>query len=281
MTWKRQAKNISMACHIYGPLKRLHRRLFDEGGLQEFRDIVAFYAPFISRGDLCFDIGSNIGEKTEAFLALGARVVAIEPQPKIFREMRARCGPNRHLTAVNAAVGASLGELPMYVSRRHGASSLNSRWADDIEEVIRVPVTTLDQIIERFGVPRFCKIDVEGYELEVLKGLGRALPCISLEYHLTENDIQKVVGCVDHLSRFGDLAINITLGEVTKFQWSEWIDYRAFRDHFPSRAPRSPTCGYGDLFVANRADFATTRLAGEALTSSAYRGSNSRAVTSC
>lgn len=249
MGWKRLLKSTSISLRLYGPLKRVQRHLFDSNALQQFRSNVALYAPFLSPGDLCFDVGGNIGEKSEAFLALGARVVAFEPQPFIFREMTARCSPSRRFTAVNAALGALPGQLPMYISAQSGASSLVPSWTKDVVEVISVPVITLDQAIDQHGLPRLCKIDVEGYELQVLRGLSQPLSCITLEYHLTDQDVQKVIDCVDYLTRFGDLSINITFGEELKFYWPEWISYASFRNYFPSRAPRSQSCGYGDLFI--------------------------------
>lgn len=212
-----------------------------------------FYAPFISPSNLCFDVGSNIGLKTEVFLRLGARVVAFEPQPSCVRETAARCSPSRRLTTVNAAIGAVPGRLPMYISKQNNsASSLIADWAPDVQEVIEVPVMTLDQAIDRYGLPHFCKIDVEGYEMEVLRGLSHAIPFLTLEYHLNEKDIRKTLDCVDYLSRFGELSTNITLGEGVGFHWPHWIDYNSFKDYFPSRAPRTPTCGFGDLFIRLR-----------------------------
>jgi FkbM family methyltransferase len=249
MSLKKTFKGIAISCGFYRPLKLIHRRLFEHEALRRLKNNIEFYAPFLAPGDLCFDIGSNVGEKAEAFLALGAKVVAFEPQPFVFREMKARCGPSRRLIAVNAAVGAAPGKLPMYVCKQSQSSSLVSDWTQNIQEVIQVPVTTLDHAIERYGLPRFCKIDVEGFELEVLKGLNRALPCITLEYHLSDDDIMKVIGCVDYLSRFGDLSMNVTLGEELKFAWPNWVTYESFRAYFPSRAPRTPICAYGDLFI--------------------------------
>src|SRR5258708_36158134 len=115
LSWKNLLKSASVSCQVYGPLKRLHRRLFDDEALQRSVKNIAFYKPFLCPGDLCFDIGSHIGEKTEAFLVLGTKVVAFEPQPGCFRETKARCSPNRRLTAVNAALGSAPGELPMYI----------------------------------------------------------------------------------------------------------------------------------------------------------------------
>lgn len=184
-------------------------------------------------------------------LALGARVVAFEPQPDCFREMKARCC-NRRLSAINAAVGAAPGELPMYIQGNRAVSSLKPDWSRGAESVLRVPVMTLDQAIDLHGLPVFCKIDVEGFEMEALQGLSHPLPYLSLEYHLDPDDIQKTLSCIDYLSRFGALSMNITRGEEAEFAWPDWVDYDAFRDYFPSRAPRTIDCGYGDIFVRTR-----------------------------
>src|ERR1035441_6417605 len=140
-----------MSCGVYGPLRRLYRHFESEARKNIFRDTIAMYSPFISPGDLCFDVGSNIGQKTEAFLRLGARVVAFEPQPSCARETNARCRPSRRLTTVNAAIGAVSGTLPMYVYSQTTISSLTPDWAQDMEvqKVIQVPVMTLDQAIDQ------------------------------------------------------------------------------------------------------------------------------------
>jgi FkbM family methyltransferase len=245
---KQSLKNVLISLNLYGPLRRLHRQLLDREGLKRLRDNVALYTPFISRGDLCFDVGSNIAEKTEAFLKLGARVIAFDPQPYCACETSARCGPNRRLTTVEAAMGAVPGKLPMYLCNFSAVSSLVPNWSKEVREVIQVRVMTLDQAIEQYGLPQFCKIDVEGYEMEVLRGLSRAIPIVTIEYHLNEKDIRKTLDCVDYLSRFGKLSVNITRGEEAGFHWPHWIDYNLFHEYFPSRAPHD----YGDLFIRLR-----------------------------
>lgn len=246
-------KQAAISCRIYGPLRRVYRRLAHDSYARRFSSEVSFYRQFLSPGDLCFDVGANIGAKTEVFLSLGARVVSFEPQPHCFREMIARCGPHRRLTGVSAAVGAAPGNMPLYVSGNSATSSLLMDWDASHEKTIPIRVTTLDQEIARHGPPRFCKIDVEGYELEALRGLSRPLPLLSLEYHLDENDVRKVLDCVAYLSTLSRrLEMNITLGEEMEFRWPTWIGHDSFREYFPAKAPRTATCGYGDLFIRMR-----------------------------
>ena len=242
-------KSAAIVCGVYGPLRRMYRRMFSPPSCQQFAREVHFYSSFIRQGDLCFDIGGNIGSKTEVFLALGAAVVAIEPQPDCLRELKARCGYDRRLTAINAAAGAQPGEAMMHVSANRAISSLKPGWVDVEKKQLRVSVVTLDQLIERFGQPQFCKIDVEGFEMEVLKGLSRPIPLLTLEYHLFEENIEQTIACVDRLAEMGSLSINISLGEKLELAWEEWVDYYRFHSDFPARAPRTPSCGYGDLFI--------------------------------
>ncbi len=245
---KSLSKRAAMWLGIYGPLKRLRRRYFDPTALRNFSQSVDFYREFLSPGDLCFDVGANVGFKSEVFLALGAKVISFEPQPACVRELKARCG-HRGLVVVCAAVGSAPGRLPLYIGGNNLVSSLLPGWDKDNRDIIEVPVTTLDQAIKRYGTPRFCKIDVEGYEFEVLKGLSRSLPVLSIEYHLDDDKIKTTIDCVDRLAQLGELEINITLGETAELCWPKWISYQMFRDFFPAKAPQSAICGFGDLFI--------------------------------
>lgn len=149
---KQLIKRTAISGGVYGPLKRMQRRLLDDVGRRLFRENVSLYAQFVRSGDICFDVGSNVGTKTGALLALGAKVVAFEPRPSSFREMKARCSPNRR-------------------------SSLVADWAADNRlDVNQVPVTTLDLAIARYGLPRFCRIDLRGSNGKFSR--ASATPCL-------------------------------------------------------------------------------------------------------
>jgi FkbM family methyltransferase len=139
---------------LYRQARRFHRRVMNRDLLQQFRAECAFYAPFIRPGDLCFDVGANFGAKTEVFLALGARVVAFEPQPDCCEENRAR---NPQATIVPRAVGSTAGTLLLHVGRARTDSSLLPDWPGPRDGVIEVSVTTLDAAVAEYGLPVFCK----------------------------------------------------------------------------------------------------------------------------
>ncbi len=143
------------------------------------RQMQQFYTKFIRPNDLCFDIGAHAGNRARAWTGLGARVVAIEPQPVFMALLRRLYGGNPTITLIAQAVGAACGQQTLHISRRTPTlTTLSQEWADTVskhdtfrgirwDEAVSVDDTTLDALIAQFGVPRFCKIDVEGYEHEI------------------------------------------------------------------------------------------------------------------
>jgi hypothetical protein len=80
-------------------------------------------------------------------------------------------------------------------------------WLDPVE----VPVLTLDALIEEHGAPSFCKIDVEGFEPQALRGLGRAIPAVAFEFH--RELIDAVQACVVRLAGLGEYRYRLFLDE--------------------------------------------------------------------
>ena len=139
------------------------------------------YGRFVQRGDLVFDIGAHVGDRIAAFRRLGARVVAVEPQPALVRVLKLLYGRRSDVTIEAVAVGRSAGTIELMINVDNPTVSTASRAfhqrrarcapagrASAGRRSIRVPVTTLDALIARHGMPAFIKIDVEGFEAEAL-----------------------------------------------------------------------------------------------------------------
>ncbi len=242
-------KTLSRLFGVYRPVRWVYRHLLAREGLRDFRRQLTFYSQFLGPDDLCFDVGADVGAKTEVFLKLGARVVAFEPQPDRMMELQARLGARPRLATVSAAVGASPGKATLYVRPYRPASSLRREWEGPVESTLEVPLTTLDDAIARYGKPRYCKIDVEGYEMEALTGLSRALDVLSFEYHLREQEVQRTVDCLSYLARLGDVRLNITAAESPVLLLSEWRSKDHFLDFFLKDLADRPAFSYGDIFV--------------------------------
>lgn len=249
MTMLATAKRVSITTGLYRPARWLNRRIRPHL-LRALRNDIEFYRSLLSPGALCFDVGANIGDKSEALLQAGARVVAFEPNPLVTPELQARCGYHRDWTFVATAIGSGAAIATLHVRESHGSSGLAVEWPGNVLTTYNVPVVTLDSAIQCFGSPSYCKIDVEGWELEVLEGLTQPISLISFEFHLNDRDIRKTKTCLEKLIRFGPSHANITPAETSMFHLEKWIPLTEFLAWFPGDLNDTlPGYPYGDIFI--------------------------------
>ena len=146
------------------------------------------------------DVGAYIGAYTLAACALGARVVALEPDPENYHLLKANLELNNctQAKALNIAAGATRGRLPLLKGVLPTTHSLTPRHVDVVNEVKEVvEVDTLDNILHNIGFSNikidFMKIDVEGAEVEVLKGAEGALKRTSyLQIEVFKDNVEEV-----------------------------------------------------------------------------------------
>ena len=185
------------------------------------------YARFVASGDLVFDIGSHVGDRVAAFRRLRARVIAVEPQPALAITLRLLYGRDKMVTLVESAVGREPGNIALQLNLDNPTVSTASEafiaaaqdapgWeGQHWTRTVEVPVTTLDTLIARHGLPRFIKIDVEGYEAEVLAGLSAPVPALSFEFTTIQRDV--ACACVARCATIGYGAFEASLGESLAF----------------------------------------------------------------
>lgn len=190
------------------------------------RRLRRFYAQMVGPGDLCFDIGANVGNRVAVFRSLGARVIALEPQPNLAAYLRARY--LSRVTIVEAAAGESTGSAALYLSSSHTVATMSRSFVQEERagewigpdhrwsQKIVVPVLTVDSLIEQHGLPRFMKIDVEGFEPKVLAGLSRPIPWVSFEHTPWLPEVAEQ--CLERLLLIGDYDFRFSEGET--FEWS-------------------------------------------------------------
>ena len=219
--------------NLYNSVRRV-KIAFTQYSPQNIRyqkKILRFYSQLVKPGSLCFDIGANIGDITRVLLKLGATVVSVEPQEVCLQSLYKRYRKNKKITIVSKAVGEKegYGELAVCESA-NTISTLSDKWrntgrfSQDYKwtKTQIVPMTTLDSLISLYGQPTFCKIDVEGFELSVLKGLTRPIKFISFEF--TQEFFDDAKKCINQLLSIGKIKANCSLGASWKFLFPTWVE---------------------------------------------------------
>lgn len=212
------------------------------------------YRNLLNKGDLVFDVGAHVGTRARAMRAAGAKVVALEPQAPFSTFLKWTLP--RDIRLIPAAAGPAVMTAQMAVSSRHPTvSSLKTGFVEAAgaapgfemvkwDRVQDVTVTTLDTLIAEIGVPRYIKIDVEGFELDVLAGLSRPVEIISVEYLPGLPDL--MVDVIDRLMELGPYQFNPVRGEEGDFLWDHWADAQSVKDWLAGLAADDKS---GDLYA--------------------------------
>lgn len=191
-----------------------------------------FYSDLMGQGDLVFDVGANHGNRTAVFLALGTSVVAFEPQPRCAADLANRFHDRAGLTVVAKAVDEHDGHGLMRMCKADTISSMSDEWIGSVKESgrfrdyqwneeLEVETTTLDAAIAQYGTPVFIKIDVEGYEDHVVKGLHIPVQALSLEF--TPEHMASTMVCLEHLSSLGEYEFNYCKGESMRYHFHGFV----------------------------------------------------------
>lgn len=237
------AKKNSQTSAVINYLRKIKRRFLPSQcaldtkhaseDIAQDRKMAEFYQKEISSQPcLAFDIGANIGNRTKVFRDIGWTVVAVDPQKNCCAVLAKKFAGDAHVKIVNKAIGEQPGVAQMYISSADVLSSLSKEfiektansgrfqesWWDHQEEVEMV---TLEQLIAQNGVPKFIKIDVEGFELPVVKGLHQPIDFLSLEYTPELSDSLKL--CIQHMNSLGDYEFNLSWCESMVMSRRDWF----------------------------------------------------------
>jgi spore maturation protein CgeB len=212
---------------------------------------LAFYRSFLGPGDLCFDVGAHRGRRTDLFLGLGARVVSVEPQPRCVKILTDKYRDRPEVVIVPKGLAAEPGVRSLRLCEASDAiSTFSDEWQtgrfhdERWDTAVDVPMTTLDSLIKEFGRPQFCKIDVEGLEVEVLHGLSEPIPAIAFEF--THEFMRNARTCVGLLQSLGYTEFDYTRGESFDLALPAWTDAERLFEHL-SREPDPLT--WGDIYA--------------------------------
>jgi len=212
---------------------------------------------FVGPGDLAFDIGAHVGDRTASFRRLGARVLACEPQKSCFRLLRLLHVMDGKVTLLETAVSDREGVLTFSVNTRNPTVSTLSPefvsaamsgargWeGQEWDRQVEVKATTLDRLIETYGQPSFIKIDVEGAEEQVLRGLSAPVPALSFEFTTIQRGVADA--CLRRCAELGYERFNVSLGESQALSFETPVNADTMRAHIAGLPHEANS---GDIYV--------------------------------
>ena len=201
--------------------------------IKSYLRMKSFFRPFVNKGDLIFDVGADGGRFTTNFFNMGAKVISIEPQKKSFKKLHERFSKSKKVILECKALGEKSGYETIYICEdAANITTLSDKWRTkgrfsekfEWKKTENIKISTLDQLINQYGLPKFCKIDVEGYEFNVLKGLTMKIPIISIEY--TKEFLNDAEKCLNHLKSLGKLRLNYISREDFSFKLAKWTNQK-------------------------------------------------------
>ncbi|WP_348810502.1 FkbM family methyltransferase [Flavobacterium maritimum] len=254
MLSKKNIKNILIKLKLWDLLKKiakkdigqpLNKNLFDEG--------IQFYSQFIEKDDLVFDVGANFGNRVEIFLGLGAKVIAIEPQEKCVKYLTKKY--RNKIIIENIGLGSKNEIKQFFEADNSVLSTFSDSYINKVKDTRHktsiwkksklIQVKTMVELVNLYGEPKFIKIDVEGFELEVFSGFGQKSGIISFEYNVPELH-NELVACVKKLKDLGYDSFTYSIGESMKME-SKWLDSNQLLEIISSNSFLKS--GFGDIYA--------------------------------
>jgi len=258
---RRMLSTALRAVGLHRHARSLRQQLESWRQRHETRNEWQVYQQFLGPGSLCFDVGAHRGDKIEDFLKADARVIGFEPLPFCIEHLQARFGadPDKasRVVIVPCAVGAAPGKAELHIGENASMSSMSVDWIDKVRggrlskrtwpETVEVDVRPLDDLIDEYGMPDFCKIDVEGYEVQVLAGLSKPIRALSFEF--TPEDIGSARQCLDRLAAIGPYRYNLSFARPLRLELAQWIEPDRMNELLDSLSYDRGNQRWGDVFA--------------------------------
>jgi FkbM family methyltransferase len=252
------ARDLLYGTTAFFPLRSCYQTLFNRQKQYRRRKMRDFYAPFVRRGDLVFDVGANIGTYSELFSELGATVVAIEPNRRCCENLR-KLASARRVYVEECAVGDMPGKAKLRICEESGISTLTDQWYEKSRQSQyhrdskwvgeqEVNISTLDQMAARYGVPSFVKIDVEGYDDFVLRGISFLPLALSFEFNRMAPEV--ALRCLETETLAGGYRFNYMRGMEMRLALESWVTAAELQERLDELAGKEE---YGDVLARRTA----------------------------
>lgn len=200
----------------------------------DFYEKIRFLKKLLKPNDLIFDVGANVGKTAEIYDFLKCKIICFEPQPECFNILKMKFKDNQNIILEQIGLGAKNESIDLYLCHSNTISTFSKQWVEKSrftknhiwDKTIKAKIFTLNEMIDKYGKPKFIKIDVEGYEYNVLKGLTKPIDLISFE--AANEMMPAVIKCIEYLYTLGYDKFNFTIAEKPLFVFPDWMTKEKF-----------------------------------------------------
>ena len=200
----------------------------------------------VNRNDIILDIGANIGAWALANESFVDRIISVEASPSTYLTLQDKCKDNEKITCVHTAIHNSpTGSVTFYECKTNTLSTTNKEWITNttsrfgnygIQNEITVKTTTLDSLIQTYGMPELIKIDVEGGEYEALLTLTQKVPLLCFEWAAELMNVASM--CIGYLEKLGYTKFYIQTQDSYTFRPTTWQPARKIIAHLTIKIPK-------------------------------------------
>ncbi len=195
-----------------------------------------FYTKVVGKkANLIFDVGANEGMLTNIFSQLSNHVLVIEPSERNIKILRAKFHNNQSVLLLRAAVSHYNGEQLFYEDKNdYATGTLSYKWNEIKKQETQnhaslIKAITLDNLIQQYGKPSYIKVDVEGYEWQVIQGLSQQIALLSFEAMLPAF-MDETIQCIERLQMISQTAkFNFSLSDALVY--NDYMDKEILLDN--------------------------------------------------
>lgn len=195
---------------------------------------------------LIFDIGANVGNTVDIFKNIATKVIAFEANPYLTTKLENRFS-GQNVLIVNKGLSNENGVKNFKIASYHTISTFAEDWINESRfsdsynwnQSVGISTITLDSAVENYGVPDYIKIDVEGYEYEVLTSFTKLLPNTLVCFEWAEEQKNKIEKILNHIQSLGYTHFSYTEADDVLFDsqinWTRLENLNLLENLIPER----------------------------------------------